>query len=70
MAWITENDGTRGRNAKAGFVRLYEAVPGGVYSNGAWSAEGAAGYDERFSALSTEEQGPPVRPQKRMPQGE
>jgi hypothetical protein len=67
MAWITEHDGEKGRNANAGFIRLYEAVPGASYANGAWSADGAAGYDERFSALSTEQQGPPVKPHKRSP---
>ena len=70
MAWITEHDGREGERQSAGFVRLYEAVPDGAYANGAWSADGAAGYDERFSALSTEEQGPPVKPQKRMPPDE
>jgi hypothetical protein len=67
MSWVTEHDGEKGRNANAGFIRLYEALPEGAYANGAWSAEGAAGYDERFGALSTEEQGPPVRPQKAKP---
>ena len=47
MAWVTEGDG---KNAKAGFIRLYDARPGASYANGAWSAEGAAGYDERFTA--------------------
>lgn len=67
MSWITEHDGDEGRNAKAGFIRLYEAQPGGTYANGAWSAEGAAGYDERFTATSKETEGPPVRPQKAKP---
>ena len=65
MSWVTEQDGGTGRNAKAGFIRLYDARPGASYANGAWSAAGAAGYDDRFTALSTEEEGPPVRPQKR-----
>lgn len=60
MSWVTDGD----RNAKAGFIRLYEARPGGSYANGAWSAEGASGYDERFSPLSKEDEGPPVHPRK------
>jgi hypothetical protein len=60
MSWIADGD----RNAKAGFIRLYEASADGSYANGAWSAEGAAGYDERFSALSSETQGPYVHPRK------
>jgi hypothetical protein len=70
MAWITEHDGEKGRNAKAGFIRLYKALPDGAYANGSWSADGAAGYDERFTALSTEDEGPPVRPHKRKPPAE
>jgi hypothetical protein len=61
MSWVTEGDG---RNANAGFIRLYDARPGGSYANGLWSAEGAAGYDERFSALSKEDEGPFVHPRK------
>jgi hypothetical protein len=61
MSWVADDTG---RNAKAGFIRLYDARPGGSYANGAWSAEGAAGYDERFSPLSKEEQGPFVHPRK------
>lgn len=60
MAWVTDGD----RNATAGFIRLYEARADGAYANGEWSAEGAAGYDERFTALSTEEEGPSVKPRK------
>jgi len=60
MHWVTDGD----RNATAGFIRLYDARAGGSYANGAWSAEGAAVYDERFTALSKEAQGPPVRPRK------
>ena len=60
MAWVTDGD----RNANAGFIRLYEAHPGGSYANGAWSADGAAGYEERFTALSKEDQGPLVHPRK------
>jgi hypothetical protein len=60
MRWVTDGD----RNARAGFIRLYEAHPGGAYANGAWSADGAEGYDERFTALSTEEEGPFVHPRK------
>jgi hypothetical protein len=63
MAWVSEPDG---RNANAGFIRLYDARPGGSYANGAWSAEGAAGYDERFSPTSKEAQGPPVHPRKEV----
>ena len=62
MAWIVEGDG---RNAKAGFVRLYDARPGASYANGLWSADGAQGYDERFSALSKETEGPYVHPRKK-----
>lgn len=36
MAWVSEPDG---RNATAGFIRLYEARADGIYANGAWSAE-------------------------------
>jgi hypothetical protein len=36
MAWVTEPNE---RNAKAGFIRLYEARDDGVYANGAWSAD-------------------------------
>jgi hypothetical protein len=36
MAWVSEPDG---RNATAGFIRLYEARTDGIYANGAWSAE-------------------------------
>jgi hypothetical protein len=61
MSWVTEGDG---RNAKAGFIRLYDARAGGSYANGAWSADGAGGYDHRFSPLSKEEQGPHVHPRK------
>ena len=67
MSWVTEHDGEKGRNANAGFIRMYEALPDGSYANGAWSAEGAAGYDERFTATSKETEGPPVRPQKAKP---
>ena len=60
MSWVIDGD----RNAKAGFIRLYDARPGGSYANGLWSAEGAAGYDERFTALSKETEGPSVHPRK------
>jgi len=60
MRWVTDGD----RNARAVFIRLYETHPGGSYANGAWSADGAAGYDERFTALSTEEEGPFVHPRR------
>ena len=61
MAWIVEGDG---KNAKAGFVRLYDARPGATYANGLWSNEGAKGYDERFTALGNESEGPLVHPRK------
>jgi len=56
MLWLTDGR----RNAKGGFIRLYDANPHG-YSNGIWRAEG----DEmapisEFTPLSTEEHGPPV----------
>ena len=60
MAWVTDGD----RNASAGFIRLYDARPGGSYANGLWSNEGAAGYDERFTPTSKEEEGPFVHPRK------
>jgi hypothetical protein len=60
MAWVTDGD----RNANAGFIRLYDARPGGSYANGHWSNEGAAGYDERFTATSKETEGPYVHPRK------
>lgn len=60
MAWVTEADG---KNADAGFIRLYDARPGG-YANGMWSNEGAAGYDERFSPVGKETEGPFVHPRK------
>ena len=63
MGWVTDGD----RNAKAGFIRLYDARPGGAYANGAWSNEGAAGYDERFAPLSKETEGPYVKPRKQPP---
>ena len=56
MCWVT--DGTR--NATGGFIRLYGADPHG-YSNGIWRAEdGAMGHEPTFTALSTEDVGPPV----------
>ena len=61
MSWITD---ASGRNATAGFIRLYEARPGGSYANGLWSADGAAGYEERFTATSKETEGPFVHPRK------
>lgn len=67
MAWVVEHDGDEGRNATGGFIRLYEAVPGANYANGAYNPDNLAGHEERFTALSKEEQGPPVVPQKRMP---
>ena len=61
MSWVAEPSG---RNANAGFIRLYDARPGGSYANGLWSADGAGGYDERFTALSKETEGPFVHPRK------
>ena len=61
MSWIVEGEG---KNANAGFIRLYEAHPGGSYANGLWSNEGARGYEDHFTALSKETQGPLVHPQK------
>ncbi len=61
MSWIVEGEG---KNAQAGFVRLYDAREGGSYANGLWSNEGAQGYDERFTALSKETEGPYVHPRK------
>ena len=55
MAWVVDE-----RNARAGFIRLYDARPGGSYANGGWHPEGAAGYDERFTPTSREDEGPPV----------
>jgi hypothetical protein len=60
MQWVTDGD----RNANAGFIRLYDARAGGSYANGAWSADGAAGYHERFTALTSESEGPRVSPRK------
>jgi hypothetical protein len=61
MSWIVEGEG---KNATAGFIRLYDARPDGSYANGLWSNEGARGYDERFTALGKEAQGPLVHPRK------
>lgn len=36
MAWVQDPSG---RNATAGFIRLYEARQDGVYANGEWSTE-------------------------------
>ena len=63
MSWVTDGD----RNANAGFIRLYDARAGASYANGLWSADGAAGYDERFTATSKETEGPPVHPSKERP---
>jgi hypothetical protein len=61
MSWVVEGEG---KNAKAGFIRLYDARPDGSYANGLWSNEGARGYDERFTPTSRETQGPLVHPRK------
>jgi hypothetical protein len=61
MGWVVEGPG---KNANAGFIRLYDARAGASYANGLWSNEGAEGYDERFSALSKEKEGPYVHPRK------
>jgi hypothetical protein len=58
MRWVM-----RPGNAHGGFIRLYEALPGG-YSSGIWRAE--AGHElraiDRFTPLSHEEHGPAVHP--------
>jgi hypothetical protein len=61
MMWVT--DGTK--NATGGYIRLYNAEPGG-YSNGIWRAEGEVmRHIPEFTPLSTEEQGPPVARERR-----
>jgi hypothetical protein len=58
MQWVT--DGTR--NATGGYIRLYNAEPGG-YTNGVWRAEGdVMRHIGTFTPLSSEDAGPPVRP--------
>ena len=58
MRWVM-----RPGNARGGFIRLFEALPGG-YSSGVWRAE--PGHElraiDRFSPLSHEAQGPGVPP--------
>ena len=58
MRWVM-----RPGNAHGGFIRLYEALPGG-YSSGVWRAE--AGHElraiEQFTPLSHEQEGPAVPP--------
>lgn len=61
MGWIVEGEG---KNGRAGFIRLYDARPGGSYANGLWSNEGARGYAERFTPTSKETEGPFVHPRK------
>ena len=52
-------DGTK--NADGGFIRLYHADENG-YSNGKWRAEeNIMKVIERFSPLSKESMGPPVK---------
>ena len=56
MVWAT--DGTR--NAKGGYIRLYAADLEG-YSNGIWRAEAnEMRHIERFTATSSESEGPSV----------
>jgi hypothetical protein len=58
MHWVT--DGTR--NATGGYIRLYNAEPGG-YTNGVWRAEGdVMCHIGTFTPLSSEDAGPAVRP--------
>ncbi len=62
MEWVV--DGTR--NATGGWIRIYTAREQG-YTNGVWRAEdGAMAHIERFTAIGTETDGPPV---KRRPRG-
>jgi hypothetical protein len=57
MCWVADA-GTR--NASGGYIRLYNAEPGG-YANGVWRAEEAVmAHVEVFTPLSTEAAGPPV----------
>ena len=71
MAWTAQP-----RNARNGFIRIYDAEPGG-YSNGGWRAEGPheVGVIKRFRPIGGEQRGPLVsematddgRPQRRCP---
>ena len=65
MSWVVEGaeEGV-GKNARGGFIHLFEARPDGHFTNGAWSVEGPRGHEERFTPLSGEEQGPHVHPRK------
>ncbi|WTW92320.1 DUF4188 domain-containing protein [Streptomycetaceae bacterium NBC_01309] len=57
VCWVTDN-GTK--YASGGWIRIFTAEPGG-YSNGVWRAEdGTMAHIEDFTALSTEQAGPPV----------
>jgi hypothetical protein len=57
MCWVTDH-GTK--NATGGYIRLYNAEPGG-YSNGIWRAEGdGMAHIPTFTPLSRETSGPPV----------
>ena len=63
MAWIDRGR----RNEREGGIHppLRGARPAATYANGALERRRRAGYDERFTALSKESEGPPVHPQKR-----
>jgi hypothetical protein len=55
-------DMKRMREATGGYIRLYNAEPGG-YTNGVWRAEGEVmRHLGTFTPLSSEDAGPPVRP--------
>lgn len=57
MCWMTDRGD---RNGTAGFIRLFDAQPGG-YSNGEWRAEGREmAHIEEFTPIGREESGPPV----------
>ena len=65
MGWVVEGAAEgEGKNAKGGFIHLYDARPGGHFTNGAWSVEGPRGHEERFTPLSKETEGPYVHPRK------
>jgi hypothetical protein len=65
MGWVVEDDGKGGgKNAKGGFIRLYEARPDGTYATGHWSNEDARTHEDRFVPLSKETEGPYVHPRK------
>jgi hypothetical protein len=62
MSWVVELDENgEGKNAKGGYIRLYEARPDGTYVTGSWSNDGATTHVEHFSPLGAETEGPLVR---------